>query len=78
MNTSFSARSELLALDRSLLALLDLRSELVAKAGLSESERMSRQQDLAARLRGRTEPGALQALFEGLDAFCLERAGGAR
>lgn len=78
MTSSLSARSELLALDRSLLALLDLRSELVARAELSESERASRQQDLAARLRGRTEPGALQALFEKLDAFCLERAGGVR
>ncbi len=78
MNSSVSARSELLALDRSLLALLDLRSELVAQAGLSEIERTSRQQDLAARLRGRTEPGALKALFEGIDAFCLTRAGGVR
>lgn len=74
MKSHPSARGELLALDRSLMSLLDLRSELIAEANLSAAERASRTSDLAARLGGRTEPGHLEALFERLDAFCLERA----
>ncbi|MFT4538055.1 MAG: hypothetical protein ACI841_001770 [Planctomycetota bacterium] len=72
--TETSARMELVLLDRALARLLERRTELLAKTGVSTAELERQHRDLAARGRGSRGSNSLGKLFAELDRHCQHGA----